>query len=537
MKISAGLLNRSWAETIIDVCVKSGVSTVAIGPGSRSTPLTLAVANRSDIQSHVHFDERGLGFWALGVAKSTGKPVAIITTSGTATANLVPAIMEAHADHVPLIVLTADRPPSLIGTGANQTTIQPHLYHSFVAGEINFDCVKSHEQFPKSAQKIWDLIHLGLRFNLPIHINVPFDEPLYDHSDEAGIPEWTPPDVKHRPIQKLDNQLKKLISNQNGVIVAGQIKQLDDQNALIKFAETTGWPIFPDILSGLRFRSHPNIVNFSDLILDSELRGPLPDSVVVIGHPVLSKSTLNWLRNIPIPILRWTEHPLKLSPEFPTMKSVTAPYTLLNQLSKEWNHPVPSELAQKWTQLKIQPSSSVPMSEDWIGQHIFDQVPTDSVFFISNSLPIRLVNRYSEPCERSVVVHGNRGVSGIDGIISTAIGTLMGHQSQGVLFIGDLAALYDLNGLAQLSACPYPLKILILNNDGGGIFRQLPVANQTPHFNRFFTTPHGLSFRSAADLFNIEYVHVTSESEWMSLSARRLTRHLIVELSPAPITA
>lgn len=529
--MNTGQLNRYWAEAIIDACVQAGVRSIGIAPGSRSTALTLAAANHPHLLCHVHFDERGLGFWALGMAKATQSPVAVITTSGTATANLLPAVMEAHADHVPLIILTADRPEYLIGTGANQTTIQPHLYAAFVAAKLNMD-TPDIAKLPQVSEHCWARIQSGIANQLPVHLNIPFDEPLYDATPVPDIPQWKALAIPRPPAPDgLSSLAQKLSSYRSGVIIAGQLRNPSDSAAVLDLATALGWPIFPDILSGLRLTKHPNTVCYPDTLLLLDSGFPKPEVALWIGHPVLSKSVLNWLNIADFPVIRWTEFSLKDVPSITHFSSVAVPYSLIPSVIRQLkgsHHPLNLPTP-------VVPSLAPEMTEIWIGQHLLDLVPDHSVLFIGNSLPIRLLNQNLPHTPKPLTIHANRGVSGIDGLISSAIGTVMGHQKPGVAFIGDLSALYDLNGLAQLPQCPYPLRIIILNNDGGGIFQHLPVATQSSHFERFFKTPHGLAFKSAADLFKLPYTVIKTLDEWQIAKSLPLTQHEIIELIPSVV--
>lgn len=441
-----------WAELIIQTLVASGITHLCLSPGSRSGALAMAAASHPDLTLHVHYDERSLGFFALGLSKASQKPVSILTTSGTAIANLFPAIIEAYEFQNPLVILTADRPPELIGVGANQAINQHNIYGTFVHKETRL----SVPTIDIPAQELANLIHNTITISIqkqgPVHINCPFREPF--------MPTETTQDFSHylQPLTIPTNMVEhppETLSKDTQVtdyILAGHTPI--SPNEILKFSETNNVKILPDILSPLRFIQHPNIINNTVDQLNN--RGITLTSFIKIGNRFTSRALIN---------------PQEAPPSKPASPLATTIKSISQRLPENWN------------------------------------------VFCGNSTPIRLWDRYAIPTGFPYTVYANRGASGIDGLISTATGIATETRKPTVVFIGDLSLLHDLNGLYWLTKTKTPVVILVLNNNGGAIFKDLPIHTTPEIYEQVFQTPTGLSFKGICDMMGILYTQCTDPRE------------------------
>lgn len=486
-----GLVNTSTqlARDLVRQMIAGGVTNVVVSPGSRNAPLSIALFAAQQaklIEVHVRIDERTAAFFALGIAKASNKPVAVVCTSGTAAANYHPAILEAHHSQVPLLVITADRPEHLRKTGANQTTMQMGLYggattfSADVAGS-NFDLTQA---------------FAGLRIG-PVHLNVQFDEPLLPDDDDGWL-----------------NQIKKaafdwLPSTQNatieiktgrGVIVIGHDRGGFDPAAISNFAREIGWPVVAE--DPLTF---PDSIAHASLFLTSEnTRKTLkPDVVIVIGRTTLSRSINALVKSAGVEIVldpRIKNVDTKRSADhlYSTIPTVSVGVPIDNQWRELWN---------SYSKKTIALIEKLPAwSEASIARNISRELPKNCALFISSSRPIRDIEGFASARE-SVETFANRGLAGIDGNISTALG-IATQRTSTFAIVGDLSFLHDMTGLIGAEAIN--CRILVINNDGGGIFSTLPQSG-TPGFEVIFGTPHGLDPAAIAQSMGISAVTVKDE--------------------------
>lgn len=544
--------NTLWAETLVDELAAGGVRTAILAPGSRSTPLTVAFAAHDDVEARSLLDERSAGFFALGRSKRTGDPTAVVTTSGTATANLHPAVLEADAARVPLVVLTADRPPELHDSGANQTTNQERLYG---------DAVRRYRTLPEPAPRPRALRSLRVTAARavatatgtppgPVHLNVPFRKPLEPLEVAGDVPadlaERAPLAVAGRegpfvrvsqgrpelPEDDCDRVARALADADRGLIVTGPANQpTPSRDALAALAETTGFPVLADPLSGHRFGHDggPTICGGYDSYLDAvDAWDPHdPDVVVRFGASPTSKACRQYLRDVDArqfvvdPAGGWPEA------EFTASDLLVAdPTHLARRLadrvddggSDTWRERFEGVESAYWS--LIERERNAADFEGAILAAVAADAPPGATLVASNSMPVRDVDRFGRPRSAAIDVLGNRGVSGIDGVTSTALGA--GGDGPLVLAIGDLAFYHDSNGLLALDRCDCEATIVLLNNDGGGIFRKLPIESFDPPFTEFFATPHGLDFSPVGDLYGAEFVRASSVEAFRSLYAESL---------------
>ena len=565
-------VTTAWVRAFIDELARMGVEHVCLAPGSRSTPLVMACAREDRIRMWVHLDERCAGFFALGLGKTTRRPAAVITTSGTATANLFPAVIEASQAGVPLLVLTADRPHGLRGTDANQTIDQSQLYGSFAradldAGEPSADALRSVRALACGAVAATLGTDPG-----PVHVNFPFEKPLEPaelsaerevglrSADPVGLDgheDGTPmvPVVEGGEAGPAEDEVRAVgvavAGRPHGLIVVGPVADPEAVGPAVgDLARATGFPVLADPLSGARFSEHcaDHAVTAYDLFLQGlsprdpsgpdassphvKFRGALePDVVIRIGGAPASASLLAFLGGLAdVPQVRiasgrYGKDHLGVasldvrSEEAPFVRAVTGEVSGLRAGTKE---PFTANTApawgEQWREIDQAARQAVCDFRTSEGGDAFDGdvlaavvsgVPEGTTLFVSNSMPVRDLDAFGGG-GKPLSVYGNRGASGIDGIVSTVAGIAAGSDgpSPMVAVVGDVAFYHDMNGLLAVAKHRLDIVFVVINNDGGGIFHRLPIRDHEPEFTRYFATPHGLDFRHAAELYGIPYRRV-----------------------------
>jgi 2-succinyl-5-enolpyruvyl-6-hydroxy-3-cyclohexene-1-carboxylate synthase len=537
--------NTVWAETLVDELSAAGVEAASLTPGSRSTPLTVAFANHPDIAVFSHLDERSSAFFALGRGRRTGAVTALVCTSGTAAGNYHPAVMEADEGRVPLLALTADRPPALQESGANQTTDQTDLYG---------DAVRWQRTLPEpepDARKLRSLRVTAGRAVAeaegvpagPVHLDVPFRKPLEpvevpgDVSDEflaestLAVDGRTGPFVEttagQRELSASDiDALAKAIDNaERTLVVAGpEGPPTPTPEAVKRFVEATSAPVLADPLSGLRFGSQVAdrpVCGGYDSYLDAAADWPDPDLVLRFGASPTSKVLREYLQDVDAgqlmvdPAGEWREA------TFTATDLVTAdPTDLLDSLADAVSAPSADSWRDRFVTAEkrywelVEDGFEDQFQEGTVLHDVASGLPDSSTLFVSNSMPVRDLDRYGRPRSGSVSVLGNRGVSGIDGIVSTALGAGSATTDSLVLVTGDLAYYHDMNGLLAINRSNVDATIVLINNDGGGIFHQLPIESFDPPFTSQFKTPHGLDFEPTGDLYGFDYQQVEDRAQF-----------------------
>lgn len=491
----------SLARVLVDELARAGVTDAVVCPGSRSAPLALALAREPRIRLHVRIDERSAGFLALGLAQVSGRPVPVLCTSGTAAANLHPAVLEAAYAHLPLIVLTADRPPELRGTGANQATDQLKLYGEaarfFEVGvpEERVGMVRYWRSLASRAV-IWAA-------SGPVHLNLALREPLIggDAGDwiepldgRAGGQPWTSHRTPELPGPTLDG------APERGVLVVGHGARPDDVVAGLRLAQSYGWPVLSEPTGNAR-RGASAIATYPLLLADTRFAADhRPDLVVTIGKPGLSRSLLSYIstggRHIVVDAARDWADPTRTAGE--VWASVPVAGEPVAAAGTSWLAGWRSADAGARRAIDAVLDSE-PVSEPRLARDLVAALPDGALLLAGSSRPVRDLEAYSAARE-GVRVIGNRGLSGIDGLVSTAIGGALAHGGPAYALLGDLALLHDQGGLVLGPDEPRPdLALVVVNNDGGGIFSTLEQAAE-PEFERVFGTPHGadLSLLAAA---------------------------------------
>ena len=536
--------NRLWADLIVEELVRCGVGFFCVAPGSRSTPLIAALADNKGARSLVHFDERGTAFAALGYARATGLAAAWITTSGTAVANGLPAVVEASTDGVPMILLTADRPPELRQTGANQTVDQPDIFGDFVRWRFDLPA-PSLDVDPASVLTTVDqaVYRAGRSPKGPVHLNLMFREPLipgpHDDPSPAATPErWrdtSEPYTRYaatRPVAdgtEVEALWERLRPVRRGVVVAGRLATRAQGEAVEKLAVSLGWPLLPDVGSQVRLGGDRRNAAFYDVLLADAAfaEAHAPEAVLHFGGRALSKRLEGFVSGLrPDPYVVVRENPFRLDPGHVVTHSVEAGIedlcAALGRAASERPSLADVSWAEGWRAASGNVESSLDrvlgarggLDEPLVARLVSREVADEHGLVVASSMPIRDLDAFAAADGAGVPVAANRGASGIDGTVATAAGDAHGSGLPVTLLIGDLALLHDLNSLAMLRGLP--VTVVVLNNDGGGIFSFLPVSEHRPFFEPFFGTPQGVGFESAAKMFGLDYTRPTSAEEFLT---------------------
>jgi 2-succinyl-5-enolpyruvyl-6-hydroxy-3-cyclohexene-1-carboxylate synthase len=483
-----------------------------------------------------HYDERGMAFAALGWAMATGRPAVCVTTSGSAVANLLPACVEAFHSNVPLIFLTADRPPELRGTGANQTIHQPGLFGGFVRYAVDLPCAQDAGALSRLSDVLSEVVAIAMGPQPgPVHLNVPIREPLLE-SGVAAVDEK----IEFSRVANSfpfdwpsDFDFQRFASGR-GVVFIGRLPVGEQERvgAILDLAKKLGWPVIADAASGARLR--PGIIRHADWILQRHDLPP-PERVLHFGSTLVSKRIGKWLsvcrgpdclqvRMFPERLDPWDQHPYFLRAGIQQFCESVKPFALAMAADTWIESWLRADVAVAATIAAELPANDA-VSEPTILRALADIAAEKNwPVFLGNSMPIRDFDSCAAAVSSGVVnVFANRGASGIDGNIATVAGLALGCASPLLAVMGDLAALHDLNSLPLLHGSPVTL--VIINNGGGGIFRFLPIDVE----ERLMETPHAWEFRGAAQQFGIEYHQVASLSDLRSFLAERPAGPRILE--------
>ncbi len=505
-----GDANATACATLVDEWVRCGLRHAVIAPGSRSTPLALAFAQRDDLQVHVVHDERVAGFVALGLGLD-GTPAALVCTSGTAAANFLPAVVEAGLSAVPMLVLTADRPPELRGIGSPQTIDQIELYGRSV--RWFHDVPAPDEADPATwrplAQRAFSVSDAG-----PVHLNLPFREPLVGSATD--LPEPIGPPLPVPRARAVNPQVAASYDHQRGIVVAGGRSGVPADD-VVAFAERVGWPILADPCSGLR-ASDPAVTAFDSMLRHREFADAhAPEVVVRVGRAPASKVLSQWLVRVGAPVLQ-VGGPGVVNPE----RNVVAECSLddLATLSGAANTPWLSrwQHADRRAEGVLDRLLADRVCEPAVARTVSRlAIDGDVALVAASSMPIRDVEWYGG----AVTAHANRGANGIDGVVSTALGiALAGTPS--IALVGDIAFVHDSNALVALARRRADLRIVVVDNGGGGIFSFLPQASELAleRFEQLFGTPHGTDVVALAAAHDVDATTVATLDELRDRVAR-----------------
>ena len=538
--------NTALASAMVEELARCGVREAVISPGSRSTPLALALWRDPAVQARVVLDERSAGFFALGAAQATRTPVAVLCTSGTAAANLHPAVCEADESNVPLIVLTADRPPELRGIGAGQTIDQIKLYGSAVrwfcevgtheaddAGLLHFRSV--------ACRAFWTAA--GDPRPGPVHLNVAWRDPLGPESRPGEVtatsplaldgrgdrPLTTVPPARSLPAEQLlDSLVDRLRATSRGIIVAGRMAEPGAAAAIAELALATGYPILAEPTSQLRLGGHDRslVVGAYEAIARARPDALIPELVLRFGEMPTCKALRQWIAT-----LEQTPQ-LVIDPAH----AWNDPGRIAGAIVRADAGPVARGLASRMQQAEVDESwsrawlTAAAAAEAAIGAELdAAQHPTEpglhralgraygdgELVYTASSMPIRDQEAFVESADADVLFLANRGANGIDGLISSGIGAAAASGRPTVIVTGDLGLLHDLGGLAAAGEAEGPVRIVVVNNDGGAIFGFLPQAEQLDEaeFEALLGTPRGVDLVAAAALFGLDYRRVDDLAE------------------------
>lgn len=524
----------AYLSSFITGLIRSGVQDFVISPGSRSTPLAVLAVQNKNLNVFVNIDERSAAFFALGLAKASGRPVALLCTSGTAAANYYPAIIEANLTGVPLVVLTADRPHELRNVGAPQAIDQLHLYGNHVKSFTEMAIPELHENMLIYAEKtaLKAVNEAETKPKGPVHLNFPLREPLMPDMDNIPNDRTQAPALVNTgyytlPETKLTQWAAKLSTVKKGIIICGPMDNSDFSSAILTFAEKLGFPVLADPLSQLRSRQdHENIIidSYDAILKSKENREKLkPELIIRFGGMPVSKSLTFFMRewkDIDHVIIdggfMWRD-PHHLATDIIYSDEALFCKQIVDKLHKPQYKP----WLDTWNRLEKITKDTISfymnaeddLNEGKVVYELSKIIPTKSTVFVGNSMPIRDVDTFFHQTQKDVRIMANRGANGIDGVVSTALGASV-YQRPLYLLIGDLSFFHDLNGLLAAKMYKLNIHILLINNDGGGIFSFLPQANEAKHFELLFGTPTGLDFEHAVKMYGGKYKNIADWTEF-----------------------
>jgi 2-succinyl-5-enolpyruvyl-6-hydroxy-3-cyclohexene-1-carboxylate synthase len=537
-------VNRFWADLIVEEMLRCGVGLFCLSPGSRSTPLATAVFAHPRVRHLMHYDERGTAFAALGWARATGRPACWVTTSGTAVANGLPAIVEANVDGVPLIALTADRPPELRHTAANQTIDQPDIFGGQTRWRFDVPAPTPDVDPAFVLTTVDQAVHRALHPRGPVHLNAMFREPLAPDPDGRPLPDapsrWrqsTDPYTRYEAPAGIDpgfaaRLAEQLAGVERGVVVAGRLRTRQEGEAVARLADGLGWPLIADVQSQLRQRD--GVITHADLVVASGAfaAAQRPAFVIHLGGPVVSKRLAQFVRasvreagaQARFVVVRAdavradADHLVtdriqaEVSSFCDAVAAALAPRAATGW-RRAWRVASDAVAARLAAELDVRPD----ITEPGVARAVWQALPAGQSLVVASSMPVRDVDAFASGGPGGPVF-ANRGASGIDGTVATAAGVARGCDAPVTLLIGDLAMLHDLNSLALLrDADQPPVTIVVVNNDGGGIFSFLPIARHEEVFEPLFGTPHGMDFAGAATQFGLPYRLAETAAELASV--------------------
>jgi 2-succinyl-5-enolpyruvyl-6-hydroxy-3-cyclohexene-1-carboxylate synthase len=522
--------NTAFANTLVDEWARGGVTHAVVAPGSRSTPLALALTRDDRITVRVVLDERSAAFCALGIAKRTGVPAVLLCTSGTAAANFLPAVVEAHHANVPMLVCTADRPPELRGVGAPQTIDQHDLFRGFVRF--------AHDPGPpedvEGAAVRWrslavrSLAHARGGRPGPVHLNLPFREPLVptraplvDAPGRGGGRPWTTTVTAAAPAgADAARRLATLVTgSRRGLVVAGFGSRVDP-NVLQRFAAATGWPVLADAVSNARTGPHA-IASYEALLRASGFAGThRPDLALRLGASLTSRVANEWLAGIPTVLV--DEHDEWLDPPRAAVERIVASPSSLLDVATQHLPTADATWSASWQRAERIARDTIDAlldaddepCEARVARDVAAALPDGAQLAIASSLPVRALEWCMAPRD-GLTVHANRGANGIDGFVSTVVGIATAAATgparpPTVALLGDLCFLHDTNGL--LAAPGVDATFVVVDNRGGGIFSYLP-QHDLPEFEALFATPPAVDLAAVAVAHGVHAERVASAAD------------------------
>lgn len=509
---------KELAQLVIAACHQFEIDTVVISPGSRNAPLTVGFSNHKDFKTISLVDERSAAFFALGIAQQTKRPVAVLCTSGSALLNYYPAIAEAFYSNIPLVVISADRPKHLIDIGDGQTIRQENVFENHILFSANL--IENPRFKARNSQLLGEALQVATSNQGPVHINVPFDEPLYEtvktlenfHFPHISMSSVDNSHVNYSFFGDVWNAANKKI------ILVGVNYPDEKINELMHFyADDSSVLILTETTSNLH---HKNVVDAIDQLIfslsDAEFKALQPEVLITFGGMVISKKVKQFLRKYP-PKHHWDIDSKKATNTFFCLTEFIQqdPIAFFETFHKQVNK-VATDYQQKWLRLRDEKRakhhgylSTIEHSDFKVFEQVLESIPAHSNLQVSNSAIIRYAQLFS--VKKSINVFCNRGTSGIDGSTSTAIGAAFSSEKQTVFITGDLSFFYDSNALWN-AHIPANFRIIIINNSGGGIFKIIP-GPSTTNATAYFETPHCLTAEKLCKMYGFDYqVAATTEN-------------------------
>ncbi|WP_240375409.1 2-succinyl-5-enolpyruvyl-6-hydroxy-3-cyclohexene-1-carboxylic-acid synthase [Bacillus piscicola] len=538
MKGDSGTILTEYIGAFINELAQNNLQHAVVSPGSRSTPIAMLLAAHPDIEVHMNMDERSAGFYALGLAKSLQEPVALVCTSGTAAANYYPAVIEAAYSRVPLLVLTADRPHEQRDNGSPQTIDQIQLYGNYVKWFVEMALPESTEPMMRYARTI-GVRALSAAKNLPagpVHLNFPLREPLVPNMNKAAEKYKEPIEealsLSDTGVLSVSEMQETYYANlladaERGMIVCGELVERGAQEAIIMLGEKLGFPVLADPLSQLRSGPHRKdvVIDTYDTILRASQASAIlkPDVILRFGTMPVSKPLLLFLKE-----QRHAQHVVVDGGggwRDPAGLPAQMVYCDERRFCDAISQSLPDQAKNHWlsfwqnmndkTKQALRDIREAELNEGMVFSLLGDHLPDFATLFVGNSMPIRDLDTFFHANDKNIRIFANRGANGIDGVVSTAAG-MSAVSEHTVLVIGDLSFFHDMNGLLAARLEKVNMTILLINNDGGGIFSFLPQATEKEHFETLFGTPHGLDFSHTAGLYGAAYKKVKTWEEWES---------------------
>ncbi len=522
-------LNQFWARALVEQLYRGGLGQAVICPGSRSAPLALALAEHPGITSRAIVDERSAAFFALGMAKESGAPAAVLATSGTAGANFYPAVVEAAMAHVPLLLLTADRPPELQGWGALQTVPQQHLFGEFARWFVDIGLP---QPLPAAVAHLRATAARAVATALssprgPVQINAPFREPLAPTPDPRPLEELgraahgssariVPAIELPNPVA-LNGVRQAVEAAPRGLIVCGP-RDVDGglRQALLGLGRTLGYPVLAEATSQVRYGpGGGDGVALYDLLLRHPpfAEAHRPQVVLRFGAALVSKQLESWLDDSGAETFSFSEDGALIDPGHTASAVIGgSPLAVCEHLGKarvsgreEWPRRFRGAEQRARSALAEAFAASPELSEPLVAREVVSALPPGANLFVSSSMPLRDLDAFAPGSDTPLRVLANRGANGIDGVTSTALGLAASSGRPTALLTGDLALIHDLGGWVTAKRQRLSLTAVVLNNDGGGIFSFLPMAQFSERFEELFATPQGLDFSQLAALGGAHY--------------------------------
>lgn len=529
MKINS---NYAWAKIFVQRLEFLGIKDVCVSPGSRNTPLTIAFSESKKIASYIFVDERSSAFFALGIAKKTKIPTVIITTSGTATAELYPAIIEAFQTRTPLLICTADRPKILRFSGANQTINQENIYKNHISHFIDFGLPnlskENLKQFVVEIDKAFSISSFIEK--RPVHINFPFEKPLEPEELNSEIDENLFGKLINKKIissnvkrENLSLKTLKLIEKSNKILFSAGIMNENDERTILSFVEKNSIPIISDGLSGIRFTNSKANFTFGSILTNKLLTDNFsPDLIIHFGKTPTSAKMEKFFSQSKANKLQidafGDKHDGTLTFQNPIKIGIS---DFLEKISSKLNLNSNKEYFSKFQKIErnlVEIEKKMFTSDFSIEPNVIKQIvaklPEKCNIFIGNSTIPRDIDFFTRRNFKNFAIFSNRGASGIDGIISTSAGIAVKSKKPTFLLIGDLSFFYDLTFLHYLKLKRISLKIILINNNGGGIFNLLPISNHKKGFVEYFRTPINLDFEPIIKSFGGKYQKIQTQTDF-----------------------